>query len=1064
MALVKEYFDITKTYKKEYGNKTILLMQVGAFFEVYGKEKANNQGNQEEDESQIYDFARICDLNIAEKKSAGSETIIMAGFSLYMIDKYLRKMKDAGYTIVVYVQDETKTSRHLSEIYSPGTYFSLDTNVNSQITNNITCIWVNTFEKQTKEKDVKKFKERQIIVGMSNIDIYTGKSSIFEFQEVYINNPTTFDELERFISIYCPVEIIVIYNVSEKEINDIISFANISQCKLVHKVDLSLLEESNSANKINPMVLRAENSEKQTHQRTVLEKFFSEECSDYDSFSQLFYQTTIATQSFCFLLDFIYQHNPDLVNHIQQPIFENCSDRLILANHSLKQLNIIEDRENGYSGPYSSVEKLLNICLTASGRRKFSYHLLNPSTNTHYLQEEYDIIEYMISNYMQYSFLKPCLSQIKDIAKINRQIVLKRVSPKILFQLHKNLQIICEVREKISFDQSPEQYILENYLKARLHSDEYAYLSKYCCEIASYLEKVFILEDCETIDTLQTFEKNFIQMGVNIELDDKIRLLDESREKLEAIRVYLNESITKYEKGKVSEYVKIYETEKNHFSIVATKRRCAILKQIIDQSASAVSLVQLQYVETTTSITKTFQLDLSKFVFETQSASNDAICSLQIKELCKNISTIKVDMKDMIASVYLEIVKKMEFFSDKLTHISDFISILDVVWAKASVAKKYGYCKPNIASELAPSPAPAIAPLSSLFSLSSFVNAKGLRHCLIEHLQQNELYVSNDIVLGKVNEFKEEKEQEKEDKKEDKKEDNQNKKNGVLLYGTNAVGKTSFIRSIGISIIMAQAGMYVPCSSFEYIPYKYIFTRILGNDNIFKNLSTFAVEMSELRTILQLADKNSLVLGDELCSGTESISAVSIFVAGVQTLYEKQCSFIFATHLHEIIHYDEMKNVSLKHMSVIYDREKNVLVYDRKLKDGPGDNMYGLEVCRSLNLPESFLNLAHSIRIKYNPQFGSLLSLKTSHYNSEKVIGMCEKCQKKRGTEVHHLQHQKDANEDNLIVSKNGQNIFNKNHVANLITLCEDCHHDFHKTVDMHKKVKTSKGSIMGKI
>ena len=110
---------------------------------------------------------------------------------------------------------------------------------------------------------------------------------------------------------------------------------------------------------------------------------------------------------------------------------------------------------------------------------------------------------------------------------------------------------------------------------------------------------------------------------------------------------------------------------------------------------------------------------------------------------------------------------------------------------------------------------------------------------------------------------------------------NNNELDGILLYGTNAVGKTSFIRALGISVIMAQAGLYVPASSYKYKPYKYIFTRILGNDNLFKGLSTFAVEMSELRTILRLADKNSLVLGDELCSGTESISAVSIFVAGV---------------------------------------------------------------------------------------------------------------------------------------------------------------------------------------
>ena len=85
---------------------------------------------------------------------------------------------------------------------------------------------------------------------------------------------------------------------------------------------------------------------------------------------------------------------------------------------------------------------------------------------------------------------------------------------------------------------------------------------------------------------------------------------------------------------------------------------------------------------------------------------------------------------------------------------------------------------------------------------------------------------------------------------------------GILLFGTNACGKSTLMKSIGLTLIMAQAGFYVPCSNFKYSPYKQIFTRILNNDNIFKRQSSFAVEMSELRGILKRADKNSLVLGD----------------------------------------------------------------------------------------------------------------------------------------------------------------------------------------------------------
>jgi 5-methylcytosine-specific restriction endonuclease McrA len=102
------------------------------------------------------------------------------------------------------------------------------------------------------------------------------------------------------------------------------------------------------------------------------------------------------------------------------------------------------------------------------------------------------------------------------------------------------------------------------------------------------------------------------------------------------------------------------------------------------------------------------------------------------------------------------------------------------------------------------------------------------------------------------------------------------------------------------------------------------------------------------------------------------------------------------------------------------------------------------------------LEAAYNIRMKYHPESSSLLSLKTSHFNSKKIMGLCEKCGKNMGKEVHHLQHQQDANDDGTITSAN--NIFHKNKLANLMTLCEECHDDFHKKTAKHKKVKTTKG------
>ena len=1032
MALIKECIQLTNKYQCEYGEKTIVLMQVGAFFEVYG---LKNKDTDIISGSQIEDFSKICDLNIADKKSSiGNDNVIMAGFSHYMIDKYLKKLQDAGYTVVVFTQDEQNknTTRSLAGIYSPGTYFSPDS---THITNNTTCIWINVIESITSSKyfatATKQKNNKMVYVGLANIDVYTGKTSIFECKETYINNPTTFDELERFISIYNPSEVIVIANVSNKEIDDIISYGNI-QSKSIHKINLLERAQNNTE-----MINRVLNSEKQNYQKMILEKFYK--IIDFEVFSQNFYENTIATQAFCFLLDFIYQHNPNLVNKISEPKFENCSDRLILANHSLKQLNIIDD--NNYTGKYSSVEKMLNICITSMGKRKFAYILLNPTTNTTYLQREYDITEHMLIQYSKYEIFKNKLGFIKDISKIVRQIVMKKISPSSFFQLYKNLHTIKEIYSVAEDDDVLNQYLTtpnknNSEQLLRLPPTEFprspapsatarSKIVLFCNRLIEFLDKNLVITLCEDLDTCQQFETNFFKTGVDKDLDEKTMCLTESNNNLESIRQYFNNCILKYEKNtKTTDYVKIHETEKNNFSLLATKRRCNILKQHFTTTMGEGDYkgVLLDYMSSDEPRTFLFKSSLSQIKFETQSASNDCISSSQIDEICKNISTIKIQMKDILTATYIKFLEKMETFEDEFDTIIEFITSIDVIFAKATIAKKYNYCKPILVS-----------------ADKSFVNAQNMRHCLIEHLQQNELYISNDISLGTP----------------------ETSVDGVLLYGTNAVGKTSFIRSLGIAVIMAQAGLYVPCSSFHFLPYKYIFTRILGNDNIFKGLSTFAVEMSELRTILRLADDKSLVLGDELCSGTESISAVSIFVAGIQNLHKKGSSFIFATHLHEIIHYEEIMNletVVLKHMAVIYDRAKDILVYDRKLRDGPGDNMYGLEVCRSLNLPEDFLTSAHNIRMKYNPSSNSVLSFKSSHYNAKKIVGLCELCKIEMGSEVHHLQHQKDANDDGNIINNEKNMIFQKNNIANLLTLCEACHTKIHKETGTHKKVKTTKG------
>lgn len=1010
MSLIQDYFKKTKKHIEEFGELTIVLMQVGAFFEVYGlKDKNDNIYD-----STIIGFSKICDLNVVDKKvCCGSDPVVMAGFKDHLLDKYVKKLQDAGYTIAVYEQDEQcpNTSRSLTGIYSPGTYFSTDT---ENITNNTCCVWIELKKGTLKDKD-----KMIVYVGASNIDIFTGTTSIMEYKEQYIKNPTTFDELERFISNYRPSETIIISNLSFTEIDDVVSYANIKS-KTTHIVSLN--QNTNETIKIQ----RAFNCEKQTYQVELLNRFYK--INDISAFMGIFNENVYATQSFCYLLDFIYQHNPNLIHKIYEPILENDSKKLILANHSLKQLNIIED--DNFKGKYSCVVKMLNECITPMGRRKFSYNFLNPITDETYLQEEYNITEHLLTKQGldEYQAIKPMLVHIKDISKIMRQIILRKITPKSVYQLYTTI-----VSTKILYEHIKSNKFLNNYLSKKIVS--FVRLTEQIDNVINYLQSVLIVDECRDIDNIQKIEKSFIQPGVDNELDNKIKILLQSQDQLEACRSYFSNIISNYETGTKAKkivkkekqdddedsktYVKIYETEKNNFSLLATDRRCKILQELIKDKKN----VEIKYRSSHSNMETTFTLSLL-LEYNKQTSSNNTITNEQITRLCKNVSSIKVNLIDTVSKVYQNIVVKLQDYQEQIHNIGEFITYVDLAYSKAFISTKYNYCKPEIVSNE---------------TGKSFIKAKDLRHCLIEKIQQTELYVANDISIGL------------------------DKLDGILLYGTNAVGKTSFIRALGISVVMAQAGLYVPASSYKFRPYKYIFTRILGNDNLFKGLSTFAVEMSELRTILRLSDKNSLVLGDELCSGTESISAVSIFVAGVQNLAIKGCSFIFATHLHEIISYEEitsLHNVGMKHMSVIYDKERDCLIYNRKLQDGPGNNMYGLEVCKSLSLPQDFLENAHNIRMKYHPETASVLDKKGSHFNAKHITGgMCDNCKSKPAIDVHHMIFQNEA-DDNGIITKKGLK-FNKNNKANLINLCENCHDEIHKTNKKYKRTKTTIGFVL---
>tara|TARA_Y100000389_G_scaffold2164_1_gene2194 strand:+ start:15320 stop:17959 length:2640 start_codon:yes stop_codon:yes gene_type:complete len=353
-----------------------------------------------------------------------------------------------------------------------------------------------------------------------------------------------------------------------------------------------------------------------------------------------------------------------------------------------------------------------------------------------------------------------------------------------------------------------------------------------------------------------------------------------------------------------------------------------------------------------------------------------------------------------------EFVEILYSYHEIICTFGTYIAQVDVLLSHYLVAKAFNYTKPVVKE-----------------GDKSYITGKNIRHAIVERLNGNTLYMGNDVDLS-------------------------NEK-GLLLYGVNGSGKSCFSKSVGICVIMAQIGMFVPAETFEFCPYERIFTRISSEDNIYKGQSSFYVEMMEMNTILRFANEKSLIIGDEICKGTENISAISIVASMCNMISKIGATFVFATHLHGLVDLEPIKQIidtiQIKHIGVTI--ESGVVTYDRHIKNGEGEHLYGLEIATHILGNKEFASLALETRnalLKKTPP-------KKSKYNARVLKKVCHICGRKdEQLDTHHINYQCDAHE----------NI--KNTKGNLVVLCKKCHDDEHHGFLSIKGWKdTSKGVIL---
>ena len=392
-----------------------------------------------------------------------------------------------------------------------------------------------------------------------------------------------------------------------------------------------------------------------------------------------------------------------------------------------------------------------------------------------------------------------------------------------------------------------------------------------------------------------------------------------------------------------------------------------------------------------------------------------------LQTLYRNILEAREDLmacvKGVLPGLCDDLTEKCLYQWDLL---EEWLALVDVTYTLWRVSNDLGFVRPLVHDR----------------GQGAFIKIEGLRHPLIEaSMDQRTEYVRHSVELGPET-------------------------NGWLVYGMNASGKSSLMKAVGIAVLLAQAGCYVPAQQMTFAPFNALYTRILSTDNLWAGLSSFATEMMELQEILQRADDRTLVLGDEVCNGTESVSATALVAASLKKMVARQARFIFATHLHGLFDIPSVKalcRMKVWHLKVRYDAAADRLIYERTLTPGPGSSLYGLEVARAMNVPADVLEDAHAIRRELLGQKNAS-EAPMSDWNRSVQRRVCEMCgaAEVKTLEVHHIQPRKSATAEGRLADGTHQD-----HIRNLIVLCESCHDKHHAgRLEVAPLVQTSDGPL----
>jgi DNA mismatch repair protein MutS len=253
----------------------------------------------------------------------------------------------------------------------------------------------------------------------------------------------------------------------------------------------------------------------------------------------------------------------------------------------------------------------------------------------------------------------------------------------------------------------------------------------------------------------------------------------------------------------------------------------------------------------------------------------------------------------------------------RLQSAAALLAQLDVLAALAEVAEREGYTRPEMTDDFA-------------------LEITAGRHPVVERMMPRDKFIPNDLALMEGARL-------------------------IVLTGPNMAGKSTILRQVGLIVLLAQIGSFVPAQRARIGVVDRLFTRVGASDNLVRGQSTFMVEMAETSAILHTATRRSLVLLDEIGRGTSTYDGVSIAWAVSEHLHDVVgCKTIFATHYHELTQLaDELSGV--RNYTVDVREVGDEVLFLHRLRPGGADRSYGIEVGRLAGLPSAVLARARAI-------------------------------------------------------------------------------------------------------